>query len=849
MLEEDTVIDQITRPGQPLSASGLSPQQEALLQARRLMALRHKSVFTFDVFDTFLLRRCTAPDGVFERAFHHLPIATTHPGLIESFVQARILAELQARQKAVDIRKSGEVTIEEIYRCLPRPVLDLDDVSIEDLAAAELLAEIDLCIVNPEMLELLREASGESRNLRVGFISDTYWSAAQLRRILSSCVPGLAPDFIYTSCDHRTSKMATLFDKVTRGEGYTGIDAIHIGDNTIADILGAQAFGISAVHYPQPQEPIAHLIAREGFAIQLMQSKRPDLSQRLDQGFHLVRRTVVSKLPALPADLRDGAAIFGPVLAGFQRFLKRRIDKVSAGGGKVAVLFLGRDGYLPFEFWQEGQNMPAHYVEINRRVALIANLREIKPLQDIIGAAWALNEGSVQALLKVDLPSVKAYFAGIPGGQVDGKTFAEALPKLLDEQDVTLLSDLIRGQFMDYLTASLPELDNYTDLILVDIGYNGTIQRSLRGVFTQCGMKQRLHGVYLTTVDSGFTDLPEGDSAVGYIDSSVVPPSTKLFLLRNIAIIEQMFSSPHGSVRYYEDGEARREPEIRPAEQHAFCGQMREAVKLFARLFDESAAELKIDLDLALRNLRDWSAILLLRLLAFPTLAEQQSFGTLKHDVNLGTYLLFNMADADHIERQQFARGLPGAMASEAPPMWVGGSMAGISALHACAYGLGAFGLSSAVLLRDQIAAQVDATVISHGQGVACQAGCMVTATGELRMHFPVLQRQAGGTIALPLAGFLQRGLIRGLTVQRGRNSDAAMKSQSVEVIEGRDLQSLQCRLDGLQFTALGDDAHLLIPIPASSEAVTVVTITILPLPPADMVNQAAGLVDVRGAA
>jgi FMN phosphatase YigB (HAD superfamily) len=813
------------------------------------MELPHKSVFTFDVFDTFLLRRCTAPDGVFERAFHYLPIAATRPGLIESFVQSRILAELSARQKAVDIRQSGEVTIEEIYCCLPRHVLDLEGVSVADLVAAELRAEIDLCIVNPEMLELFEEARSGPRRLRVGFISDTYWAMAQLREILLSCVPDLAPDFIYTSSDHRTSKMATLFDKVMHGEYYAGIDAIHIGDNTIADILGARAFNISAVHYPQPQEPIAHLIAREGLAIQLMQSKRPDLSQRLDQGFHLVRRMTVSKLPGLPAEFRDGAAIFGPVLAGFQRFLKHRIDKVSAGGGKVAVLFLGRDGYLPFELWQESQDVPARYLEINRRVALIANLREIKPLQDIIGAAWALNEASVQALLKVDLPSVKAYFAGIPSGQVDGKTFAAALPKLLDEEDVTLLSDLIRDQFMDYLNASLPELDSYTDLILVDLGYNGTIQRSLRGVFTRCGMKQRLHGVYLTTVDGSFVDLPEGDSAAGYIDSSVVPPSTKLFLLRNIAIIEQMFSAPHGSVRYYENGEARREPEIRPEAQHLFCAQLREAAKLFAKLFDASAAELKIDLDLAIRNLRDWSAILLLRLMAFPTLAEQQSYGTLKHDVNLGTYLLFDMADADHVERQQHARGMPGAMASEAPPMWVGGSMAGISALHACAYGMGAFGLSTAVLLRDQTATQVAAAIISNGKTVTCEVGCLVTATGELRMHFPVLQRQAGGTIALPLAGFLQRGLIRGLTVQRGRNSDAAMKSQMVEVIDGRDLQSLQCRLDGQQFTALGQDAHLLIPIPASTEAVTVITITVLPLPPADLGGVAPGQTDIKAIA
>ncbi|HVI87470.1 MAG TPA: hypothetical protein VM659_04155 [Dongiaceae bacterium] len=826
--------DEAGRLGETEMAGHGSPQQAALAEARLLMGSAQKSVITFDVFDTFLFRRCTAPIGVFERAFHHLPIAARRPGLKESFVQSRVLAELRARQRSVAAISSSEVTIEEIYRCLPRHALGLGDVTVVELVSAEFLAELDLCLVNPDILQLAREALVRRVPLRVGFISDTYWSAGQLKRLLAHCVPDLVPDFVYTSADHRTSKMATLFDRVTRAESYDGAAAIHVGDNAIADILGARAFGISAVYYPQPQEEIVQLLQREEFAAQLMQSKLPDFSYRLDGGFHLLRRTALSQLAAAAPEQRQGAAIFGPVLAGFQYFLQQRVAKVGACGGKTAILFLGRDGHLPFELWRETQPQPAHYVEINRRVALTANLQDPGPLADVFEACHALNEASVQAFLRVDLPSVRRYFAAIPDGIIDGKTFAADLPLLLDGADIALLSQVMRDQLFAHLRRAVPDFDSCTDLVLVDLGYTGTIQRSLRSIFDRAGMKQRLHGVYLATVDERFVDLPEGDTVAGYMDSTVVTPATKLFLMRNIAVVEQIFSAPNGSVRSYEDGLVQHEVEIRPVGQQAFCRDLRAVTLSFAGLFDAAARMLKIDLVSDPQITRDWGSLLLLRLLAFPTLGEQQTYGAMKHDVNLGTYLLYDMIDSDYIEKHRAVLGYPAAMKAEAPPMWLGGSMAAVSALDACAYGMSAFGLSSNVLLADQKVADIGAQIVRGGVASPCQVSCLVAGNGDLRLRLPLLSRHLGGVIALPLANFLQRGLIRNICIQRGETSTAALASTAIDMLDDTHLRALQCRLDGRQFTALGTDAHLLITPPDTAVAgVTILTMTILPLPPA----------------
>ncbi|HWT97479.1 MAG TPA: hypothetical protein VN229_07675, partial [Terriglobales bacterium] len=603
--------------------------------------------------------------------------------------------------------------------------------------------------------------------------------------------------------------------------------------NAVADILGARAFGISAVYYPQPQEEIVQLLQREEFAAQLMQAKLPDFSYRLDGGFHLLRRTALSQLAVKPAVYREGAAIFGPVLAGFQYFLQQRVDRITAKGGKAAILFLGRDGHLPFELWRATQPQPAHYVEINRRVALTANLQDSGPLVDVFEACISLNEPSVQAFLRADLPSVRRYFAKIPGGIVDGKTFAADLPQLLDGEDIARLSRIMRDQLLAHLHRAVPDFDSYTDLVLVDLGYTGTIQRSLRRIFEQEGLTQRLHGVYLATIDDRFVDLPEGDSVAGYMDSTVVTPATKLFLMRNVAVIEQIFSAPNGSVRSYEDGLVQHEAEIRSPEQREFCREVRAAALRFAGLFDAAARMLKIDLASDSQIMRDWSSLLLLRLLAFPTLGEQQTYGAMKHDVNLGTYLLYDMIDGDYVEKHRASMGYPGAMKAEAPPMWLGGSMAALSALDACAYGMSAFGISASVLLADQKIADFPAQIVKNGVTSPGQISCMVAGNGELRLRVPLLPRHLGGVVAVPLASFLQRGLVRNICIQRGETSTAALASVAIDMLDDTHLKALHCRLDGRQFTALGGEAHLLITPPEDTVApVTILTVTILPLPP-----------------
>src|SRR6516225_2887665 len=194
------------------------------------------SAWSFDVFDIFLMRACTTPDGVFERTYELSGISRTCPNVSASFVQHRIQAEARARRAAKEDRGAVEVHIGEIYSFFPFNLFGLERSDLNDLVESEFSAELALCRANPDMLRQYLDMKRAGH--RVGFISDTYWDSDRLARLLRACRPGLDWDFLYASCDHGSGKSETLFAKYLSKQGVDAGASFHVGDNEHADIKG-----------------------------------------------------------------------------------------------------------------------------------------------------------------------------------------------------------------------------------------------------------------------------------------------------------------------------------------------------------------------------------------------------------------------------------------------------------------------------------------------------------------------------------------------------------------------------------------------------------------------------------
>ena len=732
-------------------------------------------------------------------------------------------AEARARRDAKARRGSAEVHIREIYSLFPFRLFGLDRASLEELVDAEYRAELELCRVNCEMLQQYFEM--KRAHFRVGFISDTSWDTERLAALLRHCSPGLSWDFLYASCDNGASKSETLFAKYLAEQDIDAASSFHIGDNETADVRGARRHGIRPRHYPQASAALAAKLQRESAVFELLCPGQPS---RLDQGSRTLRRMAAARLPEKSAGFRLGTTVLGPVMTAFDAFAVARAAQLAQAGRRVAIGFLGRDGFLSHRIWQGLHAEAAAYLEINRRVTLIGSADTMDPLCELLGKVTKIDAPAFADMLKVLPSAVVDFFATCADGIATGAALADALPNLMDASEIAALAAGLRERLLAYLRATIAGFDACTDLVLIDLGYSGSVQKALRRIFDQEGIAIRLHGVYLMTLDDAFDDLATDDTAAGLVSDLVVTPHLKRMLIRNVALLEQICCSPDGSVRDYAENGPLREINPRPAEQIALAAEIQSGALTFARAAGELAERYRLapfaSADVAAR----WAAATLGRLLLLPDDDELALFSRFKHDVNLGTHALAPMLDRAFVQNQVIARGLSAACTAPAPPMWLAGSFATVSPSHAYLYLL--FGANR---LPANVYGEAACGTLQVGLFTAAGRSTMETVTvhhtglADLRLRIPLSRSMAITTIALPLARFARQGLLHGVVMQSGDSVSDAAGSADVRRIADEALVFAGLARDGRSYRAESDDGCLIIPVAPFDDEVAIVSVAL----------------------
>ncbi|MHC2439490.1 hypothetical protein [Bradyrhizobium sp. USDA 4451] len=757
-----------------------------------------------------------------------------------SFVQHRIQAEARARKLALERNGSTEVRIADIYKYFPFRLFGLKRDALQDLARIEFQAELELCRANPEMLEQYLDM--KRGGFRVGFISDTYWSTEQLAQLLRSCSPGLSWDFLYASCDHGSSKSEALFEAYLAEQGVDAASSFHVGDNHDADIKGARRHGIRPRYYPQASAALASKFQRETAMYELL---CPDQPSRLDRGARTLRRAVAARSAEHSPAFSLGVTVLGPVMAAFDAFIEARRAALVRAGARVAIGFLGRDGLLPHRVWQaghgesqagHGESQAGHgetgaYIEINRRVSLVGSADTLEPLIELLSRVVKIDAPTFVDIVKVQPPAVMNFFARYPDGIASGRELADALPDLMDPREITDIAAGVRDRLLTYLRARIPDFDHCTDLILVDLGYSASVQKSLRRIFDREGIRIRLHGAYLLTLDDAFDDIADDDSAEGLISDRIVTPHVKRMLIRNVALLEQLCCSAEGSARDYRGGEVLREGDQRPAAQLALATEVQSGTIAYASRARELAPRYALQPDADPIVAARWAAAVLGRLLLLPNDDELVLLGGIKHDVNLGTQALAPLLDADFINDSISARGLVAACTAPAPPMWLAGSFAALSPSHAYLYTLfGANRLPANVFGESHCGTLQVGLFGRDGQASLEAITVYHTGLGDLRLRIPLSRRMAVATIALPLPKLARNGLLHGITVQYGESAAKAAASPNLTAIAGERLTDAGIERNGRQFRATSEDGMLLIPVDGFEDDVAIYTIALTAL-------------------
>jgi FMN phosphatase YigB (HAD superfamily) len=787
---------------------------------------RSVSAWSLDVFDTFLLRACTTPDGVFERTYELSGISRTHPNVSASFVQHRIQAESRARRAAKQRHGHLEVSIADIYSFFPFRLFGLSRDHLGDLVESEFAAELELCRTNPDMIGQYLDMKRAGH--RVGFISDTYWPTDRLGRLLQACRPGLTWDFLYASCDHGSSKSERLFATYLAEQGIDADASFHVGDNEQADIRGARRHGIRPRHYPQASARLTSCFHRETALFELLCPAAPS---RLDRGARTLRRIVAARNAHKSTGFHLGLTVLGPVMTAFDAFVAKRCEDVAGPARRVALGFLGRDGFLPHLIWQDLHGPSSAYLEINRRVSLVASADTIEPLADLIGMVTEIDAPTFRDMVKILPPRVATFLAGAPGGTVSGQALARTLPRLLDRNEIAELAAGLRSRLLSYLRRAIPDFDTCTDLVLADLGYSGSVQKALRRVFDLEDIPIRLHGAYLLSLDDAFDDLADQDSAEGLISDLVVTPHAKRMLVRNIALLEQACCSPEGSVRDYDDETLLRESDRRSAQHLALAADIQAGALAFADRAADAALDCGLDAHADLQVAARWCAATLARLLLLPDDEEVALLDIFAHDVNLGTDALATMIDGEFVRRQISARGLSAACTAAGPPMWLAGSFARMAPAYAYLYALFGTNRLPADVFEESPVRQVQVGLFRAGGDATLEPVTVYrTGLGELRLRVPVSRTMGIATIAIPLGTFAPEGLLHGVTVQTADDVREAAETTDVASIGDDALTFAGLHRSGDHYRAGSDDGCLLITVRPVRKEIAIYTVAITAL-------------------
>ncbi|WP_120077717.1 HAD family hydrolase [Aurantiacibacter odishensis] len=568
---------------------------------------------SLDCFDTLLWRDCHAPADLFAAL----------PGINRG---QRADAERRARKAQALAGRGTEVTIGQIYATLmPNASAAERDAAI----AAELDAEARHCQAFAPTVDLMRAA--RARGMQIIIVSDTYFDETQLRNLIAlSAGEDVAAmiDALFASSTHGVSKAGGLYRTVLEKLDHPPEGVVHLGDNFTADVGGVAPLGVQAVHLVQFDDD-ARAAQRLEAGVDAMVHTGSD---KLPRPYQPHRAALGFGLPQLacPAQ-RLGASVLGSVLHAYDMWLRGEADALKAKhGGKVHWLFLMRDGHLPQRVHTEnGAGDNVHAAEISRFTATAAHLAQDGALETFLAEELGQRPQSLARQLLMDEARIESLLGGLD--------MEEGSRALLKESRTGPFRKATRRKaraMADRLEAHVRQLCNPAKgdvLMLVDLGYNGTVQNRVAALLEE-RLGVHVAGRYLLLRER---DCP-GLDKTGLIDARHYPPELLEAMCANVALLEQLCSKDCGSVRdYAEDGTPiRGENDIDHAQS-----AVREAAQQGALAFQRwaEASTIRTAAPHAAQMWREAAASVLMRVMYLPTPAELQVVDQFQHDVNLGT--------------------------------------------------------------------------------------------------------------------------------------------------------------------------------------------------------------------
>lgn len=550
-------------PGRPQRLLDLAHLQDWL--EPRLGRVRCVS---FDVFDTLLARCIEPPETVHVRlaqlVAEKLPAHTP-----EHILAVRRAAEQEQRQAMLAQGLDHECHHDALVQSWVTQLVGQRDVSLEAfIHTQERRLEALALAAKPGAAALLNWL--RSRKVRVIAVSDMYLGHDHVCALLDTCGLGTLIDQVYVSSEFGLGKYSgRLHSHVLALEGLQPDQVVHVGDNLVSDMRAPLRLGIEAVFLDEKA--------------QRLRRRHQALSARMARlggvwsGRHFFEAVAVrqrmlgrSGEAGEPFFHHYGRDVLGPAFATFtlaltEKIVQQRPDK---------IFFLARDGYLfmrLYERWcalQPATQQPwpePVYVYASRRVVAMASMADgLRPEQAIVALYNPKQQGLLSVLKTFGLAPEDFQELALAHG------FTDLAAPLHNWQDPRLLAFLADEQVQAGIRpigqAARARLQAYFEqqgffacqrAALVDIGWNGTIQKFLHDSFGQRPDYPEVHGWYLAFVAAMHGDFGMGERIEGLLLDARRGDTYERAPMDFEEIFEQAARAAEGTTLGYEEQDGR----------------------------------------------------------------------------------------------------------------------------------------------------------------------------------------------------------------------------------------------------------------------------------------------------
>jgi predicted HAD superfamily hydrolase len=518
------------------------------------------SLVSFDIFDTAVLRTVSKPPDVFLVVLEQYQ--AQHGSLDIPFCEARQEAEKQVRKNTWEKWQETEITLDAIYDFLSLQ-WEIPQKEAIRLKTLELKAEESLVVQNPFIFEIYSYCL--KQEIPVIFTSDIYLPEQTICNILDK-TGYQSRETVFLSSTRKVTKAAGGLYQCLIKEMHCQPDTIlHIGDNYDSDIKQAQSFGITTYYYEQCRSKAAKDPLFQKNILEPFQNVHSKLEQSLVTG-PIMNAYYAERNAESLAPLREdfwytlGYWSVGILYLAFADWVRRQAiqDKIDR------LYFLARDGYIMQTVYNELKQVKTEapescYLYASRRaynIPAITTLTE-QDIDFLVSGTSRLTLGQFLGRIGLDADSL--------GGEIQKAGFhsSEDLVQTgLDYGRLRLLYRIVAPHIQDIAQKERAALKSYfqetgllddsTNVAVVDIGWHGSMQRSLDIVLGLFGNKPKIQGYYFGTFPPAEQRVKQGYKISSFLCHLGQPQKYHQLVKQCVELFEFIHSAPHGSLVKFE---------------------------------------------------------------------------------------------------------------------------------------------------------------------------------------------------------------------------------------------------------------------------------------------------------